>query len=166
MHAKLHRVRVTDTHRDYMGSVTIDSELMARVGIMPLEEVQIVNVTNSNRVSTYPVPGEAGSGIICINGAAANLFTPGDIVLIFAFEQRDRAEVLLYGHEARVIIADEHNRCQEFLYQRLIPHQGFVEFYSSPSTTAPFNWVSSELKELPAHANGRDEPNQRIVEDV
>lgn len=145
MQAKLHRLTVTDTHRDYMGSVTIDSTLMNRVGILPLQEVQIVNVTSGSRVSTYPVPGEADSGIVCINGAAANLFTPGDIVLIFTFESRDHAEVLKYGHEAKVIIADEHNRCQEFLTQTLVPAQNdTVEFHSISPTSAPSNWVSLE----------------------
>lgn len=153
MQSKLHRVTVTETHRDYMGSVTIDSSLMKRVGILPLQEVQIVNVTNGNRVSTYPVPGEAGSGIVCINGAAANLFSVGDIVLIFTFEEREHAEVLKYGHEAKVIIADDHNRCQEFLIQRLIPNQDqTVEFYSTPPTKAPSNWISTEIVESNSHS--------------
>jgi len=148
MNAKLHRVRVTETERDYMGSVTIDSELMERVGILPLQEVQIVNVTNGNRVTTYPVPGKPHSGIVCINGAAANLFTPGDIVLIFTFEERDLAEVLQYGHEAKVIIADEKNTCQEFLVQRLIPEQGTVKFHSATPVSAPSNWVSAGFPKL------------------
>jgi len=147
MQAKLHRVTVTETERDYMGSVTIDSNLMNRVGILPLQEVQIVNVTNGNRVTTYPVSGEAGSGIVCINGAAANLFTPGDIVLIFTFEEREHAEVLKYGHEAKVVIADEYNRCQEFLIQRLVPKDNTVEFHSASPASAPSNWVSAELVE-------------------
>lgn len=147
MNAKLHRVQVTETERDYMGSVTIDSQLMKKVGILPLQEVQIVNVTNGNRVTTYPVPGEPDSGIVCINGAAANLFTPGEIVLIFTFEERDFAEVLQYGHEAKVIIADKENRCQEFLVQRLVPNQGTVKFHSLTPVNAPSNWVSADLFE-------------------
>jgi len=150
MQAKLHRVTVTETHRDYMGSVTVDSSLMDMVGIFPLQEVQIVNVTNGNRVTTYPVPGEAGSGIVCINGAAANLFTPGDVVLIFSFEEREHADVLKYGHEAKVVIADEQNRCQEFLIQTLTPKDNSVEFHSASPVSAPSNWVSA----APADANG------------
>ncbi len=142
MQAKLHRVTVTETHRDYMGSVTIDFSLMDKVGILPLQEVQIVNVTNGNRVTTYPVPGEPGSGIVCINGAAANLFTPGDIVLIFTFEERERADVMKYGHEAKVVIADDKNRCQEFLIQTLIPKGNSAEFHSASPVSAPSNWVS------------------------
>jgi aspartate 1-decarboxylase len=145
MKAKLHRVRVTETELDYMGSVTIDSELMAQVGILPLQEVQIVNVNNGNRVTTYPVPGKPNSGIICINGAAANLFTTGDIVIIFAFEERDLAEVLQYGHEAKVMISNEKNTCQELLVQRLIPEQGTVKFHSATPVSAPSNWVSADF---------------------
>ena len=130
MNAKLHRIRVTETQRDYMGSVTIDGNLMEQVGILPLQEVQIVNVTNGNRVTTYAVPGKPDSGIVCINGAAANLFRPEDIVLIFSFEELDLAEVLQYGHEAKVLIADDNNTCQEFLVQRLIPDRGTVKFHS------------------------------------
>lgn len=143
MQAKLHRVTVTETHRDYMGSVTVDSSLLDMVGIFPLQEVQIVNVTNGNRVTTYPVPGEPGSGIVCINGAAANLFTPGDIVLIFTFEEREHADVLKYGHEAKVVIADEQNHCQEFLIQTLSPKGDSVEFQSISPVSAPSNWVST-----------------------
>lgn len=143
MQAKLHRVTVTETHRDYMGSVTIDSSLMNRVGIFPLQEVQIVNVTNGNRVSTYPVPGKPESGIVCINGAAANLFTPGDIVLIFTFEEREYEDVMKYGHEAKVIIADERNRCQEFLIQTLTPKGNSTEFHSASPVSAPSNWVNA-----------------------
>lgn len=150
MQAKLHRVTVTETHRDYMGSVTVDSSLLDMVGILPLQEVQIVNVTNGNRVTTYPVPGEAGSGIVCINGAAANLFTPGDIVLIFTFEEREHADVLKYGHRAKVVIADEQNRCQEFLIQTLAPKGNSVEFHSASPASAPSNWVSA----VPVAANG------------
>jgi L-aspartate 1-decarboxylase (EC 4.1.1.11) len=76
MHAKLHNVRVTDANVNYVGSVTIDSELIDKVGILPLQEVEIWNVSNGNRLSTYVLPGEPGSGVICLNGAAAHLCDP------------------------------------------------------------------------------------------
>jgi aspartate 1-decarboxylase len=130
MHAKLHRVRVTDANVNYVGSVTIDSDLIDRVGIVPLQEVEIWNVTNGNRLSTYVLPGDPGSGVICLNGAAAHLCDPGDFVIIAAYEERDRAEVFRTGHEARVVIADEHNRCKKFFYQTLNPCQGKLLFHS------------------------------------
>jgi aspartate 1-decarboxylase len=141
MQAKLHRVTVTETQLDYMGSVTIDSTLMNMVGLLPLQEVQIVNVTNGNRILTYPVPGKPDSGIVCINGAAANLFNVGDIVLIFAFETRDRSEVMQYGHSARVVIADADNTCKEYLVQTLTPNGEKIDFTSATPESAPSNWL-------------------------
>lgn len=124
MHAKLHRVRVTEANVNYIGSITIDPELLDKVGILPLEEVDIVNLNNGKRFSTYVIPGEAGEGEICPNGGAALLCQPGDILIIYAYEERDRAEVLREGHAARVMVADGHNRCQQFFYQTLIPGAG------------------------------------------
>jgi aspartate 1-decarboxylase len=100
MHAKLHRVCVTDANVNYVGSVTIDSNLIDKVGILPLQEVEIWNVSNGNRLSTYVLRGEPGSGVICLNGAAAHLCDPGDFVIIAAYEERDRAEIFRTGHEA------------------------------------------------------------------
>lgn len=130
MHAKLHRVRVTGTRRDYMGSITIDRSLLAKAGILPLEEVNIVNLDNGHRWSTYVIPGDPGSGQVCPNGGGALLCEPGDTLIIWCDEERAREEVLRAGHTARVVIADEHNRCREFLHQSLVPHQDGVEFHS------------------------------------
>ena len=123
MHAKLHRVRVTEANVNYVGSITIDEELLNRVGILPLEEVDVINLNNGKRWSTYALPGKAGSGEICPNGGAALLCQPGDILIIYSYEERDRADVLRNGHAARVLIADEQNRCQQFLYQTLNPSE-------------------------------------------
>ena len=128
MHAKLHRVRVTEAKRDYVGSVTIDRQLLEEVGILPLEEVEIVNINNGNRWSTYVLPGEPGKGQICPNGGGALLCEVGDILVIWANEDRDRAEVLREGHKAKVVLADEQNRCQKVFTQTLIPNQDSVEF--------------------------------------
>ncbi|GCA95929.1 aspartate 1-decarboxylase [Microcystis aeruginosa] len=130
MHAKLHRVRVSEANVDYVGSITIDRELIERVGILPLEEVDVVNLSNGKRFSTYVFPGQTGE--ICPNGGAALLCQPGDILIIYAYEQRPRQEVLEKGHFAKVLVADAENRCQQFFEQSLIPRgdgQG-VEFYS------------------------------------
>ena len=131
MHAKLHRVRVTEANVNYVGSITIDQDLMEQVGILPLEEVDIINLNNGKRWSTYALPGKAGGKGICPNGGAALLCQPGDILIIIAYEERDRAEVLHQGHQAKVLVADEHNRCQEFLVQTLTPDRDQVKFNSS-----------------------------------
>ncbi|MEO1430880.1 MAG: aspartate 1-decarboxylase [Cyanobacteria bacterium J06633_8] len=142
MHAKLHRVRVTEAKRDYVGSVTIDRKLLEQVGILPLEEVEIVNINNGNRWSTYVLPGEAGGGQICPNGGGALLCERGDILVIWANEERDRAEVLREGHQAKVILADEENRPQKVFSQTLIPAQDSVEFHCEHTR----NEIAKELE--------------------
>ena len=122
MHAKLHRVKVTAAKVDYVGSITIDSELLAQVGILPLEEVDIINLNNGNRFSTYVIPGEANKREICPNGGAALLCQPGDLLIIYAYEECDRKQIYRQGHTARVWIANENNQCQDFLVQSLVPH--------------------------------------------
>jgi aspartate 1-decarboxylase len=128
MHAKLHRVRVTDANVDYIGSVTIDQDLIQKVGILPLQEVDIWNVSNGNRLSTYVLPGKSDSGMVCLNGAAAHLCNPGDLVIITAYEEKEREEVLNNGHQARIIIADENNHCQRFFFQSLKPTKNELVF--------------------------------------
>ena len=96
MHAKLHRVRVTEANVNYVGSITIDRDLMDKVGILPLEEVDVINLANGKRWSTYAIAGEAGSGEICPNGGAALLCQPGDILIIIAYEYRES----LRSHES------------------------------------------------------------------
>lgn len=133
MHAKLHRVRVTEANIEYVGSITIDKNLIEKVGILPLEEVNIWNVTNGNRLSTYVLPGEPGSGVICVNGAAARLCGAGDTLIIVAYEERDRDEVLREGHGARVIISDENNRIIDYMRQQLIPAGDTVQLHTLSS---------------------------------
>ena len=130
MHAKLHHVRVTEANRDYVGSVTIDQELLEKVGILPLEEVEIVNIDNGNRWYTYVLPGEPGEGQICPNGGGALMCQPGDILIIWANEERERSEVLRQGHQARVLIADENNQSKEVFYQTLTPNGETLEYNS------------------------------------
>jgi aspartate 1-decarboxylase len=137
MHAKLHRVTVTEANVNYVGSITIDRDLMEKVGILALEEVDVINLNNGKRWSTYAIPGEAGKGGICPNGGAALLCQPGDLLIIIAYELRDRAEIVRDGHKAKVLVADEKNRCQDFLYQTLTPNQDKLEFQSLSLITDP-----------------------------
>ena len=130
MHGKLHRVRVTEANVNYVGSITIDRDLMEKVGILPLEEVDVINLANGKRWSTYAIAGTAGEGGVCPNGGAALLCQPGDILIIIAYEYRDRAEVLKLGHQAKVVVADEHNRCVEFIEQSLIEQGDRLQFTS------------------------------------
>jgi aspartate 1-decarboxylase len=131
MHAKLHRVRVTEANVNYVGSITIDQDLMSKVGILPLQEVDVINLANGKRWSTYAIAGVPGKREICPNGGAALLCQPGDILIIIAYEYRDRSEVMSQGHQAKVIVADEHNHCLEFIEQRLVNESGKLQFQSS-----------------------------------
>ncbi|MDE6453832.1 MAG: aspartate 1-decarboxylase [Muribaculaceae bacterium] len=83
--SKIHRVTVTEARLDYIGSITIDQDLMDAAGILPGERVFIVNNNNGARLDTYAIPGERRSGVICLNGAAARLVQPGDVVIIMAY---------------------------------------------------------------------------------
>jgi aspartate 1-decarboxylase len=90
--SKLHRVTVTEANLHYIGSVTIDEDLMDAVNLIPGEKVQIVNNNNGERIETYVIKGQRGSGRICINGAAARKFQPGDIVIIMSYALMDFEE--------------------------------------------------------------------------
>jgi aspartate 1-decarboxylase len=105
--SKLHRVTVTDANLDYEGSVAIDSVLMETAGIIPFEKVQIYNITNGNRFETYAIPGERGTGQICINGAAAHLATKADIVIIATYGVYEDSEAM--EHSPVLVYVDEHN---------------------------------------------------------
>ncbi len=83
--SKIHRVTVTQACLEYIGSITIDSELIEAAGIFPGERVFIVDNNNGERFDTYVIPGEAGSGVICVNGAAARRVQPGDVIIIMAY---------------------------------------------------------------------------------
>ena len=131
MHAKLHRVTVTEANVNYVGSIGIDKDLMDKVGILPLEEVDVINLNNGKRWSTYAIAESAGKGSICPNGGAALLCKPGDLLIIIAYELCDRAKVMKDGHQAKVIVADENNYCKEFIEQTLVPNSNGLEFKSS-----------------------------------
>lgn len=90
--SKIHRVKVTQANVDYVGSITIDSSLMEAANIIRGEKVQVVNVTNGERLETYAIPGEANSGVICLNGAAAHKASVGDVVIIISYASMDFEE--------------------------------------------------------------------------
>jgi aspartate 1-decarboxylase len=90
--SKIHRVTVTQACLDYIGSITIDSELMEAANILPGERVYIVNNNNGERFDTYTIAGEPGSGVVCLNGAAARRVQPGDIVIIMSYASMDFEE--------------------------------------------------------------------------
>lgn len=108
MHGKIHRATVTEANLEYMGSVTIDSELMEMAGILPGERVQIVDNNNGARLETYTIAGAAGSGVICLNGAAARLVQPGDKIIIMAYAQMTEEEARRC--EPKVVMVDEANK--------------------------------------------------------
>ena len=115
LRAKIHRATVTQTDPDYVGSITIDEDLLRAADIRPNEVVLIADVDNGVRFETYVLKGEAGSGIIGINGAAARLVNCGDKVIIFAHVLIDREE--MDDHYADVVLADERNgiaRCLRY----------------------------------------------------
>ena len=111
LRAKIHRATVTAADLDYVGSVTIDPDLMEAAGIDHLEQLDILDVTNGARLTTYALRGEPGSGEVRINGAAAHLVHPGDTVILAAYAQIDRTE--LATHRARIVLVDKDNRIVE-----------------------------------------------------
>lgn len=102
--SKIHRVTVTQARLDYIGSITIDEDLMDAADILPGEHVYIVNNNNGERLETYAIPGERGSGVICLNGAAARKVQPGDIVIIMAYARMPYEEA--QGFKPSVIFPD------------------------------------------------------------
>jgi aspartate 1-decarboxylase len=106
--AKIHRAKVTEADLHYEGSVTIDANLMEAADILPFEQVHVWNVDRGTRLTTYAIRGEPGSGVICINGAAAHLVGPGDLVIIATFADYEEAEART--HKPKVVLVDEKNR--------------------------------------------------------
>jgi aspartate 1-decarboxylase len=113
MKSKLHRATVTQADLDYIGSVTIDRDLMDAADLLPNERVQVLDVTNGARLETYVIEGERGSGVIGINGAAAHLVHPGDVVLIVSFAEFEEDEARAW--EPTVVLLDAENRIDRML---------------------------------------------------
>ena len=106
--SKIHRATVTQADLHYVGSVTVDADLLDAADLLPGEQVAIVDVTNGARLETYVIPGPGGSGVIGINGAAARLVHVGDLVILLAYGQLDDAEARI--HTPRVVFVDADNR--------------------------------------------------------
>jgi aspartate 1-decarboxylase len=108
LRGKIHRARVTRCDPDYAGSITIDAELLAACDVLPLEKVEVYNITRGTRLATYCIAGAPGGGEIALNGAAAHLAEVGDLVIIAAYALLDRED--LPHHRARVVLVDGANR--------------------------------------------------------
>ena len=105
---KIHRATVTQCDLHYEGSISVDSALLERAGILPHEQVDVLNINNGNRFTTYAIPTPAGSGMIGINGAAARLAQKDDLVIIIAYARMDEAEAKVW--QPRVVLVDSANR--------------------------------------------------------
>ena len=106
--SKIHRVKVTQADLNYVGSITIDEDLMDAAGLIDGEKVQVVNNNNGERLETYVIPGERGSGVICLNGAAARRAQVGDLVIIISYAWMDFEEAKAF--QPKVVFPDENNR--------------------------------------------------------
>jgi aspartate 1-decarboxylase len=108
---KIHRATVTQADLNYVGSITIDQDLLDAADIYPYEQVQVVNINNGARLETYTIPGARGSGVICLNGAAARLNAVGDLVIIISYAQCNEEEIR--SLQPHVVFVDENNRMTE-----------------------------------------------------
>ncbi|MBP8045788.1 MAG: aspartate 1-decarboxylase [Neisseria sp.] len=111
---KIHRATVTEADLNYVGSITIDQDLLDAAGICVNEKVQIVNNNNGARLETYTIPGERGSGVICLNGAAARLVQKGDIVIIMSYVLMGNEEAK--NHEPKVVLVNEQNKIRGIIH--------------------------------------------------
>ncbi|MBC1887317.1 aspartate 1-decarboxylase [Listeria booriae] len=113
MNGKIHRATVTEANLQYVGSITIDEAILEAVDMLPNEKVQIVNNNNGARLETYIIPGKRGSGIICLNGAAARLTQVGDTVIIMSYGVFTEEEATV--HEPKIVVLDEANGIAQYL---------------------------------------------------
>ena len=114
---KIHRVTVTEADLNYVGSITIDEDLLDAAGMLEYERVYILNINNGNRFDTYTIKGERGTGRICINGAAARLVQPGDMVFILAYCALEHEEAKF--HKPCVVHVNEKNEITEIVSQEI-----------------------------------------------
>jgi len=113
MNSKIHRATVTQADLNYVGSITIDQDILDAVGMLPNEKVHVVNNNNGARFETYIIAGERGSGVICVNGAAARLVQKGDIVIIISYVYVNNEEAA--DHKPTVAIMGENNTIKEMI---------------------------------------------------
>lgn len=106
--SKIHRATVTEANLDYIGSITLDEDLMDAVGIIENEKVQVVNINNGERIETYAIKGERGSGTVCMNGPAARKALKGDIVIVISYAQMEYEKAKNFI--PRIVFPDAHNK--------------------------------------------------------
>jgi aspartate 1-decarboxylase len=117
--SKIHRATVTDANLNYSGSITLDAGLLRAADIRPYEQVAVVNVNNGARFETYAIEAPRGSGTVCVNGAAARLAQPGDLVIVFSYAAYD--EAVLDGHQPVVVHVDAANRATGGMVADAVP---------------------------------------------
>lgn len=126
MKSKIHKATVTEANLHYVGSITIDQAILDATEILPNEKVQVVNNTNGARLETYVISGERGSGVICLNGAAARLVQPGDEVIIISYAYMERQAAI--SHEPIIAFMGHGNRIQQLqnkeIHGESYPEQG------------------------------------------
>lgn len=111
LNGKIHRATVVQAELNYVGSITVDEELLEAAGILEYEKVQIVDIDNGNRFETYTIAGERGTGVICLNGAAARCVQVGDKIIIMSYGDMEREEAIT--HKPRVVFVDEENKIEK-----------------------------------------------------
>lgn len=139
-HAKIHRATVTQADLHYVGSVTVDQDLLDAAGILPGELVSIVDVTNGARLETYTIAGERGTGVLGINGAAARLIHPGDIVILIAYAQMEDAEARTF--QPSVVHVDAQNRIVELGSD---PADGLLDGVARPPQSRRLDEAQADL---------------------
>ncbi|MCR2820214.1 aspartate 1-decarboxylase [Lederbergia panacisoli] len=114
MNGKIHRATVTEANLNYVGSITIDRDILEKVGMVANEKVQIVNNNNGARFETYIIEGEKGSGVICVNGAAARLVQPGDIVIIISYALVPEEKI--HAHQPKIALMTKDNKIKDMIH--------------------------------------------------
>lgn len=132
---KIHRATVTQADLHYVGSVTVDADLLRAAEILDGEKVDIVDITNGARLSTYAIAGSPGSGVVGINGAAAHLVHPGDLVIILSYVQLDNTELPL--HQPQVVHVDSDNRVVQLGNDPAEPVPGSLNQFNPRQPTRP-----------------------------
>jgi len=140
MIAKIHRATVTQADLHYVGSITVDAELLDAADLLPGQQVDVVDVTNGARLTTYVIPGQPGSGQICVNGAAAHLVHPGDLIIIIAYGTLADAEARTYL--PHVVFVDESNAIVEVSEEPGLVPDGY-DLEPSGLPIAPFQHANA-----------------------
>ena len=162
MHGKIHRATVTEANLEYMGSITIDADLLDAAGILPGERVQICNNNNGARLETYTIAGKRGSGVICLNGAAARMAAVGDIVIIIAYAGMDEKEAEALSRKsswsmAKIIsFAKEARKRKEKPSDSFFcfPRKGVIPCLKNSFISAPGTWLPASSLQAYAASYG------------